>query len=275
MRRLGGALRDPAVGRRPAARRVRDDAVLRGQLGHRHVPHRRRGQQQPLARFGAGELQIVAAVLHRRGRVRPHPPVEAVGNARHADAVAIAERRHAAAFGIGGAVARHLQRPRRRLLPRVAIRGRVLRAHLAPVALQFLADHHRVGGPDALAELGLRDADRHRVVRRDDDPGVDLARRRLLVPDARRARVCALARDGSQKPSTKAPCAAATVARNSRRSTLGSSCSRRPPPHQLCGQVNRLADAVVGAAAAGVGDLRRRCRRRWDSGARAAGRACS
>ncbi len=31
---------------------------------------------------------------------------------------------------------------------------------LAPVALQFLADHHGVGGPDALAELGLRDADR-------------------------------------------------------------------------------------------------------------------
>ena len=188
MRRLGGALRDPSVGRRAAARRVRDDAVLRRQLGDRHVPQRRGGQQQPLPRLGSGELQIVAAVLHRRRRVGPHAPVEAVGNARHAGAVAIAERRLAAAFGIGGAVARDLQRPLRRLLPRVAVRGRVLRPDLAPVALQLLADHHGVGGPDALAELGLRDADRHRVVRRDDDPRVDLGRRRLLVPAQRRAR---------------------------------------------------------------------------------------
>ena len=52
----------------------------------------------------------------------------------------------------------------------------------SPVALQLLADHHRVGGPDALTELGLRDADRDGVVRRDHDPRVDLGRRRLLVP---------------------------------------------------------------------------------------------
>ena len=253
MRRFGGALRDPSIRRRPAARRVRDDAVLRGQLGHGHVPQRRRGQQQPLTRFGSGQLQVVAAVLHRRGRVRPHPPVEAVGNARHADAIAIAERRHAAAFGIGGAVARDLQRPRRRLLPGIPVCGRVLRTHLAPVALQLLADHHRVGGPDALAKLGLRDADRHRVVRRDDDPRVDLASRRLLVPGRRAARSARsrakAARSRARRRRERPPRWRGT--RGDRRSNV----MRHYAFMRSAAQVNRLPDAVVRAAAADVGDL--------------------
>ena len=186
VRCLRGPLRDLAVGRRPAAPRVGDDAVLRRQLGCRHVPHRRRGEQQPLARFRAGELQVVTAVLHRRGCVGAHPPVEAVGNPGDAGAIAIAEGRYATACGILGAVARDLQCPFGRLLPCIAVRGRVLRTDLAPVALQLLAHHHGVGGPDALAELGLADADRHGVVGSDDDPRVDLACRGLLVPRCRR-----------------------------------------------------------------------------------------
>ena len=100
----------------------------------------------------------------------------------------------AAALRIGGALAHDLERPLGRLLARIAVRGRVLRPHLRPVALQLLADHHGVGGPDALAELGLGDADRHGVVRRDHDPGIDFRRRGLLVPDGagRRLRVRSL-----------------------------------------------------------------------------------
>src|SRR5436190_18950291 len=98
--------------------------------------------------------------------------------------VTVCEPRFAAALGIGGALAHHFQRPLGRPLSGVAIRGRVLRPYLAPVALQFLADHHGVGRPDSLAELRLGDPDRHGVVRRDDDPGVDLGRRRIHVPDS-------------------------------------------------------------------------------------------
>ena len=183
MRRLGGTMGDLAVGRGAAARRVRDDAVPGAQLGHRHVPERRRGQQQPLARLGSRQLQVIPAVLDRGRGVRPHAAIETVGDARHARAVAIPERRLAAALRIGGAVAHHVEGPLGRLLACVAVRRRVLRPHLRPVALQLLADHHGVGGPDALTELGLRDADRHGVIRRDDDPGIDFRRRRILVPD--------------------------------------------------------------------------------------------
>src|SRR5262249_5663225 len=58
----------------------------------------------------------------------------------------------------------------------------ILRADLAPVASQLLGDHHRIGSPHALAEFGLSDADRHGLVRRDYDPGVDLLDIGLLRP---------------------------------------------------------------------------------------------
>ena len=45
-----------------------------------------------------------------------------------------------------------------------------MRPDLAPIALQLFAHHHGIGSPHALAELGLGDADRHRIVGRDDDP---------------------------------------------------------------------------------------------------------
>src|SRR5947208_10035269 len=63
--------------------------------------------------------------------------------------------------------------------------------------------------------------------------------------------VCAWAFSGIQKPSTKAPCAAATVARNSRRVTSVFISI----PHQIGGAVNGVPDAVIRAASAGVCDL--------------------
>jgi len=63
MRRVRGALRDLAVGCRAAARCVRDDTILRGQLCGRHVPLLRSSEQQPFARFSAGKLQVIPAVL--------------------------------------------------------------------------------------------------------------------------------------------------------------------------------------------------------------------
>ena len=139
-------------------------------------------EHEPLARLGARELQVVAPVLDGRCRVRAHAPIEAIGNAEAALARAVAERRLAAAVRVRRAVARHLERPGRRHLARVAIRGRVDRPHLAPVALQLFADHHRVRRPHALAELRLRDADDDGVVGLDDDPRVDLGHRGLGVP---------------------------------------------------------------------------------------------
>src|ERR1700676_712451 len=81
--------------------------------------------------------------------------------------------------------------------------------------------------------------------------------------------VCASAFRGIQKPSTNAPWAAATVARNSRRltpavrrvTTLESSfwLTLDPPPsrlHEVRGQVDSLSDAVIRAATAGICHLR-------------------
>ena len=86
--------------------------------------------------------------------------------------------------------------------------------------------------------------------------------------------VCALARGGTQKPSTKAPCAAATIARNSRRS-MPERSSPATSLHEVGGQVDRLADPVIRAAAAGVRDLRVDVSVGRDSGVRAAARARS
>ena len=164
------------------ASRVRDDAVFGRELGYRHVPQIRSCEQQPFARLGAGQLQIVAAVLHGRGGVGAHAPIEAVRNPGDAGSIASAERRHAAAPRVGRAVTRDRERPRGRLLARVAVGRGVLGTDLRPVALQFLAHHHRVRRPDALTELGLRDPDRDGVVGCHHDPRVDFGGGRLLVP---------------------------------------------------------------------------------------------
>src|SRR5262249_59112135 len=76
------------------------------------------------------------------------------------------------------------------LLSGVPIRGRILRPYLGPVTLQFLGDHHGIRGPDSLPELRLTDADRYGVVRRDNDPSVDLPRRGILIPDGARPTLC-------------------------------------------------------------------------------------
>src|SRR5262245_10657741 len=72
------------------------------------------------------------------------------------------------------------------------------------------------------------------------------------APDGFATGVCACALSGTQKPRTKAPCAAATAARNSRRvrSVVISL------PHQIGGEMNGLPNTVIRAAPAGVGDAR-------------------
>src|SRR4030095_2361728 len=72
------------------------------------------------------------------------------------------------------------------------------------------------------------------------------------APDDFATGVCACVLSGIQKPRTKAPCAAATVARNSRRVTS----VLMSLPHQIGREMNGLPDTVVRAAPAGVGDAR-------------------
>src|SRR5437762_3366016 len=48
---------------------MRDDAVLCHQFRHRDTPLVGRGQQEPLAGFSAGELQIIAALAHIPARI--------------------------------------------------------------------------------------------------------------------------------------------------------------------------------------------------------------
>src|SRR5262245_66523243 len=72
------------------------------------------------------------------------------------------------------------------------------------------------------------------------------------APDGFAMGVCACALSGIQKPRTKAPCAAATAARNSRRvKSVLMSLS-----HQVGREMNGLPDAVIRAAPARVGDAR-------------------
>src|SRR5262249_28402670 len=103
-----------------------------------------------------------------------HAPVEAVRDPLDAGPAAVPKLGLAAAKRIGRALAHNLECPFRRHLASIAIGGRILRPNLAPVALQLLGDHHGIGGPHPLAELGLGDAYRHGIVGRDDYPGVDL-----------------------------------------------------------------------------------------------------
>ena len=224
----GGKRGNLAVGGGAPGREVGDDAVGRTHLFDRHAPGLRGRQQQPLARFRAGKLKIIAAVPHGRRRIGPHAPVEAVRDAGRPFPVAPAELGLAAAQGVGGALAHDVERPFRRHFPAVAIGGRILRPDLAPVALQLLAHHHGIGGPHTLAEFGLGDADRHGIVGRDDDPGVDLVDGGFAWPMWRRPDwrpvgliSWAAARCGIQKPTTSAPVAAAAVDRTSRRDRPG------------------------------------------------------
>jgi hypothetical protein len=52
---------------------------------------------------------------------------------------------------------------------------------LAPIAFELFGDQHSEPGHRALPHLGARDADRHRVIRRDHDPAVDFASADLSV----------------------------------------------------------------------------------------------
>ena len=65
MRRPRSTTGDLPIRRGAAARGMRDDAVLGGQLGHRHGPELRGGQQQSLPRLGSGKLQVVPPVFNR------------------------------------------------------------------------------------------------------------------------------------------------------------------------------------------------------------------
>src|SRR4029434_8632467 len=73
------------------------------------------------------------------------------------------------------------------------------------------------------------------------------------APDGFATGVCACVLSGIQKPRTKAPCAAATVARNSRRLTS----LLMSLPHQIGREMNGLPDKGIGAAPPSGGDARR------------------
>ena len=150
-----------------------DDAVLRHQFRYGHAPLRGCGQQKPFAGFGARLLQVVAALPHIPARVDDHAAIHAVHAAK-------LHRRGAA--GIGFPAAGYLQCPLRRLLFHVTVGRRVLGPDLLPITLELLGHHHRVHGERAGSEFRLADADGHRVVGRDRNPGVDLGNHRFAVP---------------------------------------------------------------------------------------------
>ena len=160
---------------------------------------------------------------------------------------------------------RHRQRPRRRLLDHVTLGRGIFGAHLAPVALQLLGHHHRARGEDA----GAHSVCATRIVTVSSGAIVSQA----LISGTMASwyqgcpwtgAACALL-GGRWKPSTKAPPAAAVVARKSRRLTslrdlrgLELRCHGRSSPHACSSAALWIAclDALVGAAAADVGHQR-------------------
>ena len=121
---------------RPVA--VRNAGVRRlARLG-RDPPPLGGGAHQAFPRVGAGGLQVGPAVAHGLTAAGPHALVHA----------ALAQ----APVGVG-----------------------VLRAHVLPGRAQFVRDDHRQAREHALSHLRLGDADRHGVVRGDDEPRVDLS----------------------------------------------------------------------------------------------------
>src|SRR5580700_11108532 len=111
-------------------------AVLRRDLYDRYAPLMRRRSLQPLARTGAGLLIEYAAQAHRAAR-----------------------------FGVEVVVGV--------VLPDMAIGIGVDGLHLRPVALQFLAYHHRVRSQHTLTQFRLVDANEDTIIGTDDDPRID------------------------------------------------------------------------------------------------------
>jgi hypothetical protein len=128
-------------------------------------------------------------------------------------------------------------------------------------SLAALAHHHGIEVHNALAELSLGDADRHDIVGRNNDPGVDLRSDGGVdgpwhLPDLA---IWAGARCGIQKDDER-PAAAAAVDRRSRRDKSGllrslliiieTSSRRNPEAASLIALRMRWC-----AAAARIGDL--------------------
>src|SRR5215470_17241296 len=179
MRHLSSKRSHLAIPSRAPRRAVGNHAISRTQLFDRYAPGFGSREQQSLARFRAGKLKIIAAVLDRRRGVGPHAPIKAVRDTLGAGPASLPELWFAAAKWVRSALAHDLKRPFRRHFAAVAIGGSVLRGDLAPVALQLLGNHHGIGGPYPLAEFGLGNPYRHSIVGRDDNPGVDLLYVRL------------------------------------------------------------------------------------------------
>ena len=132
---------DVAERQRPSARVMHDRAVARAALRRRHAPARRRRGDQHFARRRAGAAQIA---LRRRDR----------------------------AAGPGRGIAPNL------------IEAQIFRWRYEfgldrrPIAFELLGHQHRETGQGALPHFGAGDADRHRVVGRNDHPAGDVGRAR-------------------------------------------------------------------------------------------------
>ena len=170
-------------------------------------------------------------------------PVDAPPLRRGLDAASRARsRRRAAAAGTScgcsGCRRRPGSAPYSRSMPGNSVRI------LLPVALQFLGQQHGERGDGALAHLRLVDEQRHRVVRRDVHPGVQLERRGGL-----RAH-------GQTEADEQAAGGGAPVRRNVRRLNFRVALIPRLPSPVggaiLRSQVHRAADRLVRPAAADV-----------------------
>ena len=134
---LGRGVRNLAVGRLAARRRVRDHARFGLAFRGRHLPRVGRGRDQHLARRRAALAHVVLGAANAAAAARRHVAPDAVARQ------VLARRRH-------------------------------LGLDLLPVALELFG--HQLGQPGqrALAHLRARDADDDIVVRADEHPGADL-----------------------------------------------------------------------------------------------------
>ena len=136
----GGVRRKLAEGRREVRGLMPYDAAPRDARGRRHIPPRRARGDEPRAGGGAHLLQKHPRTAHRARASGAHRLIDVV-------------------------------------VDEIAVGGGVFDLHLGEIAFQLFRQDHRHRGEHTLAHVGLGDAQRHGIVRVDDDKGVDLVGR--------------------------------------------------------------------------------------------------
>ena len=163
---FGGRRGELGVGRVAATRRVGDAAVAQGQLVHRHLPSRGGGFRKHLPSRGARYAHGVQAAGANAGA--------AAGDLQIHRLAQLQERAVHGAHDCARQIRFAEQKPlAQRVVGVFLVRWRFLHADMGPVRVQFVRQHLRQHGVNALAHFRMGHDGGDLVVRRDLHPHVE------------------------------------------------------------------------------------------------------